>query len=189
MARCLNSRGISPTIAHRTQNCVPIAHLELSCDPWSLLSPTWERRGCRLSLGIPLIFIGYSEKKMVWSHYMQQSLLNQVLDSIYTYNQRPSSVDVLSPLCALSMVANTATCCRLLLPGVISGSGNASTSHFSDIDFSEEKSWCTFLFLCATIVPSRRPIALFPMPSFSLLCLKKKIANLSMFVCSVILKN
>lgn len=39
-----------------------------------------------------------------------------------------------------------ATSCRLLLPGVISRSGNASFSHFSDIDFSEEKRLMHFSF-------------------------------------------
>lgn len=160
----LKSRGVSSTIALRTQNCVPIAHLKPSCDTWSLLPPTWERRGCGLSLGTLLILIGYSEKKNgLIPLYAAENSEPGIELNLHLQSEAFFSACAFSPLCfILSMVANMATSCRLLLPGVISGSGNASFSHFSDIDFSEEKGWWTFLFLCVTIVPRRRLMALFP---------------------------
>lgn len=104
---------------------------------------------------------------------------------------RPAwAVQLLSPLCALlSMVANIATSCRLLLPGVISGSWNASFWHFSDIYFSEEKGWHTFLFLCPTIVPRRRLMVPFSHAIIFIIFFSKKISNFFMFVFSVHLKN
>lgn len=98
------------------------------------------------------------------------------------WSLRPAwAVQLLSPLCALlSMVANIATFCRLLLPGVISGSWNASFWHFSDIYFSEEKGWHTFLFLCPTIVPRRRLMVPFSHAVIFIIFSQKKLA---IFLC------
>lgn len=93
MAWSLKSRAVSRTIAHHIQNCIPIAHLKLCCDASSLILPTWERWDCRLSLGTHLTLIGYSLKKRLDPIICRRAS--------WTYNQRPSSVHVLSHVCAL----------------------------------------------------------------------------------------